>query len=172
MNKKYLPLIAVVVALPCLAQAALIAEGSQELRLQGSLDPSTVNGSELRLNASYGYFFLDNAQAGGRLDFADNKKVNRIGLGAFAEYNVDTETDLTPFAEFFAGFANVDVEGVGGDDLAGILEFRAGAKYFLAEQVAVAAAGVFAYATEDIYPDEEKLRDTDVFMELSLRCYF
>jgi hypothetical protein len=154
------------------ARAATLAQDTQELRLQGHLDPSTLNGSEIRLGGSYGYFFLDNIQAGGRADFADNDQISSLGLGAFLEYNVDTGNEIMPFGEFLAGFSNVDVEGAGGDDLAGRVELRAGAKFFLAENIAIAVAGVFAYATEKIYPDENQLRDTDVFMELSLRCYF
>lgn len=165
-------LAAAVLALPLSTRAATLAQDTQELRLQGTLDPTTRNGSEFDLNVSYGYFFADNAQAGGRLSWTDNKQVSSVGLGGYVEYNVDTGSEIMPFGEFFAGLANVDIEGAGGDDLAGIMELRAGAKFFLSENVAIAAAGVFAYATEKIYPDKEKLRDVDVFMELSLRCYF
>lgn len=159
-------------AMPLLARGATLAQETQELRLQGALDPSTRNGSEFNLNLSYGYFFADNIQSGARVDWVDNKQLSSLGLGAFIEYNVDTGSEIMPFGEFFAGFANVDVENAGGEDLAGVIELRAGAKFFLAEHVAIGVAGVFAYATEQIYPDDEKLRDTDVFLEFSLRSYF
>lgn len=164
--------LALLLAISTGVRAAVISKDTQELRLQGTLDPTSVNGSDIRVNVSYGYFFEDNVQAGARVDIEDNDRVSRIGLGGFAEFNFDTETDLMPFGEFYAGLANVDVEGSGGDNLAGIIELRAGAKYFLSENVAVAAAGVFAYATEKIYPDKSKLRDVDAFIELSIRCYF
>ncbi len=169
---KKLAWLAAILALSSAAHAATIAQHTQELRVQGHLDPTTKNGSEVRMNLSYGYFFDDNIQSGIRADITDNKQVSSLGLGAYIEYNVDTGNEIMPFGEFFAGLANVDVEEAGGDDLAGVMELRAGAKFFLAERVAIAVAGVFAYATEKIYPDNAKIRDNDVFLELSLRCYF
>lgn len=157
---------------PLHVHAASLALGTQELRVQGLLDPSSVNGDEFNLGLSYGYFFADNVQAGGRGTFVDNDRVSSLGIGGYVEFNVDTGSEVMPFGEAFLGVSNVDVEDAGGDDTAGVVELRAGAKYFLAEQVAIAGAGVFAFATEDIYPDNKKLRNTDVFLEFSLRCYF
>lgn len=154
------------------AQAGTIPQDTQELRLQGTLDPTTRSGSEFKLHASYGYFFVDNIQAGGRIGFVNNDAVSSFDLGGYAEYNVDVGSEIVPFGEFFAGIANVDIDGHSGSKTAGIMELRAGAKYFLSESVAIAAAGVFAYSTEDIYADKTKLRNTDAFIELSLRCYF
>lgn len=154
------------------ARAATIAQDTRELRLQGTLDPTTRSGSEFKLHTSYGYFFADNIQAGGRIGFVNNDDVTSFDLGGYVEYNVDVGSEIVPFGEFFAGIANVDIDGHGGNDTAGIAELRAGAKYFLSEKLAIAAAGVFACATEDIYPDKSKLRNTDAFIELSLRCYF
>ncbi|MBW7909340.1 MAG: hypothetical protein H3C50_10585 [Kiritimatiellae bacterium] len=154
------------------ARAATLAQDTQELRFNGIIDPTTLSGDEFGLHLSYGYFFADNIQAGGRIGLLDNDLVTTMDLGAYVEYNVDTGSEIMPFGELFAGLANVDIEGSGGDNTAGLMELRAGAKLFLAEHVALAAAGVFAYATENIYPDSNKLRDNDVFLEFSLRCYF
>ncbi len=153
------------------ADAASLAADTAELRLQGNLDPSTAAGDEFRLAASYGYFFMDNVQAGGRLHFHNDDFVRDFGAGAFIEGNLDTGTGLLPFGEAFAGLSNVDIEDVD-DTTALLLELRLGAKYFIADHVALAAAGVFAVATDKIYADKAKLRDTDAFLELSLRCYF
>ncbi len=158
-------------ALPA-ARAASLAQDTQELRFNGLIDPTTINGDEFSFHLSYGYFFADNMQAGGRVGFIDNDEITTIDLGGYVELNVDTGSEIMPFGEFYAGVANVDVEGSGGDNTAGLIELRAGAKYFLTEHVALAAAGVFAYATEHIYPDKRKLRDNDVFLEFSLRFYF
>jgi hypothetical protein len=172
MKKLIASLFAFAVVASASVRAATLAQETQELRLQGLLDPSTVDGSELSLSASYGYFFLDNLQAGGRIDLVDKDELSKYGLGAFVEYNWDFGTEITPFGELVVGLANADIEGAGGDDLAGLVELRAGAKYFLAANIAIAAAGVFALATEKIYPDKSKVRETDVFLELSLRSYF
>lgn len=172
--KKTLRLLLVFACAACFktADAAILAQDTQELRVQGTLDPTTRNGDEINLHVSYGYFFMDNIQAGGRVGFVDNDELSSLDLGGYVEYNVDTGSEIMPFGEFFVGMANVDVEDSGGDNTAGVIELRAGAKYFLAEHVAIAAAGVFTYASEDIYPDNRKLRDNDAFIELSLRCYF
>lgn len=154
------------------AHAATIAQDTQELRLQGHIDPTTPSGDEISLHASYGYFFLENIQAGGRFGFLDNDDATAFDIGAYLEYNVDTGGEVMPFGEVFVGMANVDVAGSGANNSAGIIELRAGAKYFLAEQLALAFAGVFAYATDEVYPDKAKLRDNDAFIEMSLRFYF
>lgn len=162
--------------LTCLLAAGSLSahslpEGTQELRLQGTLDPATADGSEFELQVSYGYFFVDNVQAGGRLALRDSDSLTSLGLGGYAELNFDTGSELMPFLEGFAGIAHVDYDR-GDSDLTGILEGRAGAKFFLSENVAIAGAGVFAWATDDIYADDNDFDDTDVFLELSLRCYF
>lgn len=170
MTRMWIVTVALVAALARWSSAATLAQDTQELRLQGVLDPSTGAGDEIDLAGSYGYFFMDNVQAGGRLSLLDNDDVTSIGAGAFVESNFDTGSSVMPFGEAFVGIAQVDVEK-GDTELAGILEGRAGAKFFLAENIAIAAAGVFTFATEDIYPDENEWDDTDVFIEFSLRCY-
>lgn len=153
------------------ATAAALAQNTEELRLQGILDPTTGAGDEFSLAVSYGYFFIDNVQAGGRIHFKNDDIVRDIGAGAFIEGNIDTGSEVVPFGEAFIGLSNVDVEKIG-DSTAVMLELRLGAKYFIADHVAIALAGVFAVATDDIYVDNSKVRDTDAFLELSLRCYF
>jgi len=153
------------------AAAASLPLGTQELRLEGTLDPSTGAGDEIDLSASYGYFFADNVQGGGRISLLDNDLVSLVGVGAYAEYNFDTGTEVMPFLEGFVGFASVDIED-GKNETSGIFEGRAGAKFFLTEHLAVAGAGVFAYASEKIYQDDNALDDTDAFLEFSLRYYF
>lgn len=154
------------------AHAATLAQDTQELRLQGHIDPTTAAGDDISLHVSYGYFFLENIQAGGRVGLLDNDVTTSIDLGAYLEYNVDTGGEVMPFGEVFVGMANVDFAGSGGNNSAGLIELRAGAKYFLSEHLAIAMAGVFAYATDEIYPDKTKLRDNDAFLEMSLRFYF
>lgn len=165
-----LALVLVPLAYDC-ATAASLPLGTQELRLEGTLDPSTGAGDEIDLSVSYGYFFADNVQGGGRFSLLDNDLVSAVGIGGYVEYNFDTGTEIMPFLEGFVGFANVDIED-GKDDTTGIFEGRAGAKFFLTERVAIAGAGVFAYASEKIYQDDNALDDSDAFLEFSLRCYF
>lgn len=170
MNRTWIVVVALLAGLAQWSSAATLAQDTQELRLQGVLDPSTGAGDEISIAGSYGYFFLDNVQAGGRLSLLDNDILTSVAAGAFVESNFDTGSSVMPFGEAYVGIAQVDVQK-GDTELAGVLEGRAGAKFFLSENVALAAAGVFAFATEDIYPDNKQWDDTDVFIELSLRCY-
>lgn len=152
------------------AQAASLAAGTQEVRASGVLDPTTAGGDEIHLQLGYGYFFQDNVQAGGRLDLRDNEDLMTLGLMGYAEMNFDVGSVLMPFVEGALGVHRIDPEQ-GDTETALVLEGRAGAKLFLSEHVAVAMAGVFAYATEDIYPDKAEQNDTYAFIEVSLRCY-
>ena len=154
------------------ASAVTLAPGTMETRLSGQLDPTSPNGTLVDANFSWGYFFADNAQAGGRATFYDNDNVTIYGAGAFAEYNFEIDSeDWLPFVEGSLGLNRGDLDG-GDTETALVIELQAGMKYFIAPNVAVSGAAVFDYATEEIYADDEKLEDTDIKVQFAIRYYY
>ena len=170
--KKYLFLCLTAGLLAGSAHAVTLAPGTMETRLAGQLDPTTADGTQVDLNFSWGYFFADNAQAGGRLSFLNSDHVTLAGAAAFAEYNFDLGgEDWLPFVEGSLGLMSGDLP-TGDSDTAVVVELQAGLKFFLAPNVALSSAAVLDYATEDLYVDEEKAEDTDIRLQFAIRYYY
>lgn len=154
------------------AHAVTLAEGTMETRISGYMDPTTANGVLIDADFSWGYFFADNAQAGGRVAFTDDDNVTVYGAAAFCEYNFEIDSeDWLPFVEGSLGLASADLDG-GKSKTALFAEVQAGMKYFIAPNVAVSGAVVLDYATKEIYAKDDKFEDTDITVQFALRYYY
>lgn len=152
--------------------AVTLAPGTMETRVSGQFDSTTINGSLTELNISYGYFFLDNLQAGGRIGFFDNDNVTLYTVSAFTEYNFEIGSeDWLPYVEGALGLADGDGEG-GVTEFAVTLQAQAGIKYFLAPNVAISTAVVIDFASDEIYPDEDRYDNNDARLQLAIRYYY
>lgn len=171
MNKLLIVSLAVGLSLGS-AQAVTLAPGTMETRVSGQFDSTTANGTLFDLNVSYGYFFQDNLQAGGRVGFYDNDNVTLYSALAFVEYNFEIGSeDWLPYVEFALGLSKGDGEG-GVDETAITTELQGGIKYFLAPNVALSGGLVLNYASEEIYPDEKNYEDNDARLQLAIRYYY
>lgn len=172
--KKILSLVAVAaIAFTSLAQAnnAAIAQGTQELRLQGGLDFTSAFGTDLSIDLGYGYFVTDYVEVGGLFSFGDNDLVSLLGAGVFSEYNFDTMTSVVPFAGGQIAFNQVDLNGFG-DENALTLALYGGVKFFITEDLAISTRFVMEQATADIYLDDGKPDDFDYGIDFGLRYFF
>lgn len=168
--------------------AGPIAYNTEEYRLNGSIDFDTIAGTELDIEAGYGYFFQDYTEAGVLVGVADNDYVTTLSLGGFLEYNFDTDTEFTPFvgAELSVLYSDVEVETVivnpetgetstGSDDestTALALGIYAGAKYFIADNLAISARVFLEVATDDVYAEEDGLNNVDSGIDFGLRFFY
>lgn len=154
------------------ALGVTLAPGTMETRVSGQFDATSPQGSRTDLSISYGYFFRDNLQAGGRIGFSDDDNITLYSASAFTEYNFEIGSeDWLPFVEGSIGYAGGDGDG-GVQDSGLILELQAGIKYFLAPNVALSGAAVLNYSTADIYPDDDTYEDTDARLQLAIRFYY
>ena len=154
------------------AFAVTLAPGTMETRVAGQLDATSANGTLVELGVSYGYFFRDNLQAGGRVAFFDNDNSTLYSASVFTEYNFEIGSDdWLPFVEGSLGLAHGDGEG-GTTETALTFEAQGGVKYFLAPNVALSLALVFDYATAEIYPDDDAYDDSDLRAQLAIRYYY
>ncbi len=153
--------------------AVTLATGTMETRLEGNIDPTTSAGTLIDLAFSYGYFFADNLQAGGRVALRDDDNLTSYNAGVFAEYNFETGSeDWLPFVEGSLGLSHNDIRGYKSSDTAVVLGLQGGAKYFIAPNVAVSGALVGEWASEEIYADENDLEDLDIRLQFAIRYYY
>lgn len=148
-----------------------LSEGTKELVLDGVFDPDTAAGTEMELNVKYGVFVADRVELGGVAGLADNDLATSWRLGIFGEINMETATQLVPYVGGGLSYRYVDFDRGGSTD-ALELTGEAGVKYFIADNVAISGAGVFSWATDDIYPDDNRLEDTDLKLVLAMRFFF
>ncbi len=154
--------------------AASLNQGTRELVVQGLFDVETTEDSQLDLTIKYGHFVLNYIELGAAFDFSDNDIVSSYGIGAFAEYNFDQGTEVVPFvgASIGWGRSTIDTDVVDEENDAVVLGAEAGSKYFLAENIALAASGEFNWASADLYGEENDVSDTNIQLNLGMRFYF
>lgn len=153
--------------------AVTLATGTMETRLEGNLDPTTPAGTLIEAAFSYGYFFADNLQAGGRVGLRDDDNLTSYNAALFTEYNFEVDSeDWLPFVEGSLGLSHNDIRGFKPNDTAVVLEVQGGIKYFIAPNVAISSALVLDWASEEIYADEDKLEDMDARLQFALRYYY
>ena len=154
--------------------AAPLALGTQEVRLDGGIDFESSAGTDITLNVGYGYFIADYIEVGGLFGIADNDIVTSLSIGGFAEYNIDTATEMIPFlgSQLRLVYADIDVGASSESQTALALGVYAGAKFFLTEELAISARFLIEVATDDIYPEENKINNIDFGIDFGLRYFF
>lgn len=152
--------------------AAPLAVGTQELLLQGEIDLDGPGGTEISLEGGYGYFIADYLEIGGVAGISDSDLSTSYSLAGFAEYNFELVYEgVVPFVGGQIGFASYDVEPIGSQS-AMIFGGYTGIKIFITENMAITPRFKIELATDDIYPEENKLNDVDMAIDLGLRYFF
>lgn len=171
--KRYL-VFGLVAAFAVAASAAPnLDEGTQELMLDGLVNFDSAAGTEIVLNVGYGLFVADNVELAGIVGIADNDLYTLFLFGGLAELNIPIEdVPVVPFVNASIAYANADIEGGDSAD-AIVFGVAGGAKFFVTDDLAIAAQLNLAYATDDIYAEDDgDVSDTDITATLGLRYYF
>lgn len=178
-NVKWLALVlACGLGVPAAMGSALVTEGSNEIAVGGILDFESAAGVALDLNVKYAYFFWDRISLGVRTSLSENDVADHFGLGLVGEYNFGLPegyeplfgTDLVPFVGVAADYRHVKLFQEK-EDVA-VFGLEGGVKFFLTDSAAVSLSLVGELATEDIYADDHKATNVDLFMQLGMRFYF
>ena len=95
-------------------------------------------------------------------------------LGARAEYNLVLDSALVPFLGAGAVWADTEADDSDIDTDAAVFSVGGGVKYFIRDDVALAANGSYLLATDDLFVDaeDEEVEDDDIRILFSVRCYF
>lgn len=154
--------------------AAPIAVGTQEIQLFGGLDVDSAAGTAISLDAGYGYFVADYVEIGGLFGFANDDIVSSFSAGGFAEYNIETETDVIPFVGTQLRLIYTDIElfGDSQSETAGALGLYAGVKFFITDGLAISVRVLGETATEDVYVEDDDVSNVDVGFDFGLRYFF
>ncbi len=105
----------------------------------------------------------------------DDDFVTNFRLGGFAEYNIETETNVLPFFGTSLSLVSADLntEFIDEGETAGALGLYVGAKFFVTEAMAVSVRAIVETATEDIYvEDDGDVENMDIRLDLGLRFFY
>jgi hypothetical protein len=174
---------AVLAAALALPSAAFAWGGTTEgtIATGGSLSyaPTTEAGSDLQFEIRGGYYLADAFLVGGGVGARKNDAVTTYELSALAQFHfldavLHDENGkpyaFSPYIGARLGFAHGKNDA---DSNTGILAAaRVGFDVFLTENVALDFSGDFAGCTARVYPDEAKLKKTDVLFRIGLDFHF
>jgi len=148
-------------------------KGTTELIMNGGLDIDTLAGTQLDLDLGMGYFFTDNWEAGGILNFSDSDLVSQYGISGFIEYNYDTGTWWIPFFGGRVGWDFFESNRVDLDESGLGFGAYGGMKYFFPGYRSLAWSGQLHlnYSTAEIYDTDSGADEFDVAFTMGLRYF-
>jgi len=129
---------------------------------------------DLQIQLAYGQFVADGAEVAIVAGLRDNDAYMSTELGARAEYNFRHDSAFVPFLGAGAVWADAEADESGLDSAAALFSLGGGLKYFLRNDVALAAGLSYLAATDDVFVDSEdqEVQDDDVRLLFSIRYYF
>ncbi|MBI2442183.1 MAG: hypothetical protein HYV35_12535 [Lentisphaerae bacterium] len=153
--------------------ASTIPQDTWELQLGGQLRFDNAQGkSDWLLESGLGYFLFDNIEFGYLADFGYDGDEPGLGLGGFAEANLDLDLFVVPYAALrlqynFGGYYRSVAE-----HNYILSEYAGGLKFFLSPVVAVYTELYFDVASEEAFLRNEEAKNTDAGLKVGLRAYF
>lgn len=131
-------------------------------------------GDELQLQLAYGKFVADGLEVAAIAGLSDNDYYMSTELGVRAEYNFVGDSALVPFLSTSLVWADAEADGSDIDADAGVFSLGGGVKYFIRDDVALAADGSYLIASDDIFVDSEdgEVQDDEARILLSVRFYY
>jgi len=133
-----------------------------------------VMGDDLQIQLAYGQFLADGLEVALLAGLRDNDQYMSTELGARAEYNFVLDSALVPFLSTSVVWADVEAEDRNIETDAAVFSAGGGAKYFIRDDVALAADASYLVATDDIFVDSEDgdVSDDEARILFSVRYYF
>jgi hypothetical protein len=148
---------------------AMLDQGTRELGVALRVDQD----EDLNIGGAFraGYFLMTAVEVGADLSFFfGGADFGRAGVDGFVEINADTGTQLIPYAGGGAGLGWVDRE----DEEDVYLQASAwgGIKVFIVQHFSIGWQGQVWMASEDVYPGDEELSDSDWALIMNTRFYW
>jgi opacity protein-like surface antigen len=161
----------IIAALATASQAASLKQGTREVAVSGEWNSQANDLAQIQLEL--GQFVADNIEVGVGGGYAGNNDTDTWNVNAFAEYNFDLGSEVVPFVGLGVGYSDTstDLGGADADANAGTVAGEAGVKYFLCDNVAIFGSAEYDWATDDVYPDEDKLSDQNFQLNIGMRFY-
>lgn len=147
----------------------VLEQDTMEIGLNGALDFENFNGKvETANQLSLGYFVINDIQVGGIANFACEGSDIGWGLGPYGEINFDLDSAVAPYIalRLTANFGDLYKS----DHL--LAEGAGGLKFFLSENVALAAELYYDLASKDIFNNNGREQSSDFGLHFGVRSYF
>ena len=148
---------------------AVLQQDTMEIGLNGAVDFENFNGKVAALGQlSLGYFVIDDVQVGGIANFACEGSNIGWGLGPYGEINFDLDSAVVPYValRLTANFGDYYQS----DHL--LAEGAGGLKFFLSENVALAAELYYDLASKNVFNNNGREQSSDFGLHFGVRSYF
>ncbi len=173
-----------IVALIASVPAAAFAFGGTEAQTIAaggsfSYEPGTESGSCLRIEGHGGYYVFDGFAVGGTGAVKDDDAASVYEFAAYCQYHLfqlvgegnDRPMGFSPYVGARLGVAHGKNEYK--DSATGaLLGVRAGMEIFFTDNVALDLVADLSGCTGDVYPDDDKLKSSDVSIRAGLTFHF
>ncbi|HMO49495.1 MAG TPA: outer membrane beta-barrel protein [Kiritimatiellia bacterium] len=151
----------------------MLQQGTREVVIEGEYQFDSAIGPVTDLLVSYGYFFRDYFEVGGRLGLYNDDFSTDYRIGGFTEYNFYIDSRFVPFVGADIGWFIFDPDVPGFDSentmFAGA---SGGVKYFLSSNIALSAKYTLLWSEEKVFYEGDKIKDTDHRLRVGMRFYF
>jgi hypothetical protein len=154
-----------------------IGKGTRELALHISPDFESAIGDTIFVEAGYGVFVRDRLQVRGTYsytlmeDIAGNDNDYRMSeLALVGEYHFRVGNAFVPYVGLELGWSQSQFGDF--DESALVYGPRAGLKYFMADNVALAFEAAYKFAGTDVFINDFTAEDTDLTLAFGLRVMF
>ncbi len=147
----------------------VLQQDTMEVGLNGGLDFENHDGKvQSAIQLSLGYFVIDDVQVGGIAKFACEGSDIGWGLGPYGEINFDLHSAVVPYValRLTANFGDLYIS----DHL--LTEGAGGLKFFLSENVALAAELYYDLASKNVFNNNGRDQSSDCGMHFGVRSYF
>ncbi len=176
------PLLASICSIALAADAFAYGGTSEQTIAAGgsfSYEPSTEHGSTISVEGRGGYYIFDGFQVGGLGSIYDNDVTTTYEFSAYCQYHLfrlvnpdnDSPGGFSPYVAARLGLAHGKNDY--GDSATGaLIAARFGIELFFTENVALDISADAATCTGDVYPDDYRLKGSDVSVAAGLMFHF
>jgi len=173
--KKIIIMLIAALAFSHAANAVDLDTGTREVLVEGYYNPDTLAGAETMVQAGFGYFLIDSLEVGVIGGYSKNNDQKTWNAGVFSEYNLVLNEIFVPFVGIGAKYQKnqLDMDEAEQEEKdAVVLDIKGGVKLFVSDRIAVSGALVYSLSNEEIFYDDDELKDHDTRFEIGVRCYF
>lgn len=160
--------------------SAYMAQGTQELNIQGMVDFDAEDSYSVDLNGKYGYFIDDGWELGTSISTDLSRHFKSAGVGLFTEYNFTNSSSFVPYVGIATELVQADYS-TNDDELFSSESFDStamnfktsfGVKYFISQYVAISAEANYNIATDHLKVSGGEAKDSFTKFIIGTSFYF
>ena len=153
-------------------------KGTHSARVEALIDEDYVDGSSVGWEIGYGVHCDENYELALLLMLEDDVSIEQQSLGISIEQNFPFGWQLVPFLGATAGYHWLDTDETEHDPdrfkdkSAFFVRAEAGAKFFLADWVALSASAEYSVSSARVFVDDSDAEDSNIEFGIGARLYF